>query len=313
MNTTNRIAAVVFTILFGLLLIYRFFPGVTLAAIYQSYALRSGVSAEVAEIPATDSAPALRVPYYQGGQNQQIMVLLHGFGDSKISFVQSARWLVPHYTVIMPDVPGFGDTDYSANESYGPRSQVARLHRFLEHIQALRNGPIILGGNSMGGHISAAYALQYPENVQKLLLLDSAGLRVDDPVPYKPSAAPLRTNEDFDAYLDGNFVKKPWVPGPFRKMFIEKSQANFERLNQIRADIRADQDYILNDRIQQIAQPTLVLWGDQDTTVSPAHARYWDAQLPDSTLIILEAMGHSPQYERPQETAQLLLDFLQAP
>lgn len=312
MSKIRAIAAVIFTLVFGLLLVYRFVPGATLAAIYQIYALRSSVSEKIADIPAAADAPALTIPYYQGGEGP-VLVLVHGFGDSKLSFVQSAQWLTPHYTVILPDVPGFGDTKQVPEETYGAHAQSERLHRFLTHIDALHDGPIFLGGNSMGGHISAAYALQHPENIAKLLLLDAAGLRVDDPVPYKASQAPLTTEEEFDAYLEGNFVKKPWVPGPFRKLFIEKSQANFEWLNKIRADIREDPDYILNNRITNLTMPILILWGDSDTTVTPAHADYWHANTPNSKLVILKAMGHSPQYERPQETAEVILDFLRTP
>lgn len=308
-KTFRAIAAVLFSVLFGLLLIYRFAPGLTLQAIYASYTLRSGVSSAVADIPGSADAPALRVPYYTGGEGP-LLVLLHGFGDSKISFVQAAEWLTPHFRVVLPDVPGFGDTDQDLQQSYGARSQTKRLHRFLEHIDAFADGPIVLGGNSMGGHISAAYALQHPERVRKLVLLDAAGLRVDDPVPYRASEAPLRSEAEFEEYLEGNFVNKPFVPGPFKRMFIEKSQKNFEWLNKIRADLRSDPDYLLNDRIAGIAVPTLVLWGDRDTTVSPAHARVWDASLPNSQLIILPEMGHSPQYENPEQTAKIIVDFL---
>ena len=126
MSKANRIGAVIFSTLFSLLLIYRFAPHVALTAIYKFYAFRAGVSEFSAELTtpenASDAARPYRLPYYKGGQGP-VLVLLHGFGDSKISFLQTARYLTSQYTVILPAVPGFGETERDPALKYGAHDQ----------------------------------------------------------------------------------------------------------------------------------------------------------------------------------------------
>lgn len=295
------IAGISVAILFGAFQLFaRLFPGVILQGIYKYYAYQAGVQEQ------TVSVDGYEIPYFRGGTGPTL-VLVHGFGDSKISFLQTAAHLTPYYDVIMPDVPGFGDTRQAPGRSYSIRTQANTLKSFLDK---LNTGPVFLAGNSMGGHIIAALTLMEPNKVSKLILMNAAGLRVDDPVPYKPSEAPLRSVEEFDQYIQDTFVQKPYIPESFKLHFVSNSQKNFDWLNRIRSDIREGEDYILNDRAAMIETQTMILWGDSDTVVSPAHAQVWSRLLPNAILIILDETGHSPQYERPEDTAQVIRSFL---
>ena len=281
-------------------IVYNFFPTIALAGMYKIYALQADMSLKETTL---DGYP---LTYYQGGQGPKL-ILLHGYGDRKIAFLQSARTLSKHYQLLLPQLPGHGDAKQDKNRNYSIRSQVEFLNRFVEE-QGWKK--FYLGGNSMGGHISAAFALRYPGKVTKLVLLNPAGLLVDDPIPYKNSKAPMKTDADFEAYMKDAFVKTPWVPAPFKKHFIASSQKNFLWSNKLRKHIREGEDYILGDRIKLIKVPTLIIWGDGDGIVKPVHAPVWHKNVPGSKLIIMKAMGHGPQYERPGETARLIDDFL---
>lgn len=287
----------------ALLAIYNFFPGIALGGMYAAYQWRSGVKA--GEVTLADG---YRLPYLRGGKGPAV-VLVHGFGDSQISFVQSAAQLTSRFDVVLPTVPGFGSTAQDPKRDYSIRAQVASLRELFTRLGLTASG-FHLVGNSMGGHISAAYALQFPEEVKSLVLLDAAGLRVDDPLPYKPMLAPLRSDADFEKRLDDTFVKKPWVPAPFRKRFIAESQRSFAWQNHLRAQIRGGQDYILNERVGAIIAPTLIVWGRQDTIVRVVHAPEWHKRLPKSRLLILEQMGHAPQYEDPARVGLIIRDFV---
>ena len=242
------------------------------------------------------------------------MVMLHGFGDSKNSFVQSARWLAPEYRLILPEMRGFGDTPREESRSHSIRSQVERLDAFLSAPGVLENAgsPVILVGNSMGGHISAAYALAHPGRVRALVLISPAGLRVDDPIPYRDLARAIETNADFDAYMGLLFHRTPWIPGPFRADFLAKAKADFPWLQRLRGEIRGGEDYILNDRIAAIHAPVLILWGEHDGVVHVAHAPVWNASIQGSRLIRIPDAGHSPQYEMPERTADWILEFVRS-
>lgn len=246
-----------------------------------------------------------RVPYYQGGTGTPL-VLLHGFADEKRAFLQAARWLTARHTVYLPDLPGHGDTEHDPERGYGIRSHVQILRDFTESL-GLRE--LSLGGNSMGGHVAAAFALAHPGAVQRLLLMDPAGLR-EDPIPYQDEASPMDTMAKYEAFMHRAFVRPLWLPDPIKQLFIERSIANFTWLNRMLRDLRADPDYLLSDRINQITAPTLILWGAGDAILPVRHAEIWHAGIARSTVAVLKECGHAPQYEKPEETARLMLDFL---
>lgn len=295
------VGALLAALIASLGVIYFAFPGAILAAMYRQYETRAGMVASRVD------ANGYEVPYYYGGRNQTL-VLIHGFGDSKISFLQAAEFLTPRYYVVLPEVPGFGDTLKDPNRKYGIRDQVETLHAAFKKMGLTK---FVLGGNSMGGHIAAAYALRYPEDVSHLILIDAAGMKVDGGVPYEDAEKPIATPEDFDAYMRQLFVEPPYIPAPFKKEFIRRGAANFEWLNRIRADIRGGEDYILNDRAPGIRVPTLILWGDKDTIVKPNVGDAYNLAINGSVLKVFSNCGHSPQYERPRETAEAILSFLE--
>lgn len=246
-----------------------------------------------------------RVPYYQGGSGPPL-VLLHGFADNKMAFLQAAAWLTAHHTVYLPDLPGHGDTEHDPGRSYGVSSHVQLLRDFTA---ALGLGELAIGGNSMGGHVAAAFAMAHPAAVQRLLLLDPAGLR-EEPIPYKDETAPMDTLEKYEAFMRRAFIRPPWLPEPIKRVFIERSIKNFTWLNRMLADLRADPDYLLSDRLGEITAPTLILWGAGDAILPVRHAEIWHAGIVNSTVAVLKECGHAPQYEKPRETARNLLDFL---
>jgi len=280
--------------------VFNFFPQLILDVIRAQYERDAGLTQKSAVIDG------YTYPYYEGGAGEPL-VLIHGFGDSMISFVQSAKWLTPNYRIILPEVPGFGDTERDSTLDYGPRAQAERFHKLFHQIGLTK---FHLGGNSMGGHITAAYALLYPEDVESIILIDAAGITINDDIPYQDDDKPIATAADFDAYMDLLFVRKPPIPASFKRYFVQQAQSNFDWMNRIRADIRNSADAILNGRINAIKVPTLVLWGDKDKLIDIAVGEAYHKGIPGSTFVVFKECGHSPQYERPQETANAILEFL---
>lgn len=279
---------------------YFFFPGVLVDVARAQYERRAGITKKKV---AVDN---YIVPYYDGGAGEPL-VLIHGFGDSMISFVQTAEWLTPKFRVILPEVPGFGDTVQDTGRSYGIRAQVETIHAMLKSLGIQKYH---VGGNSMGGHIAAAYALTYPNEVLSLILINAAGVTVDESEPYKDALEPVRTEADFDAYLDKLFVRKPPIPGPVKSYLVERTARDFEWHNRIRGEIRSGDDYNLNHRVSAITAPTLIIWGDKDQLISLDVGKAYHGAIAGSRLVVFAECGHSPQYERPKETAEAVLAFL---
>ena len=126
----------------------------------------------------------------------------------------------------MSGVQGFGETSKVLDRDHSIRTQVETFHKFF---QKLGLKEFYLGGNSMGGHISAAYALRYPNEIKRLILLNAAGLSLPGELPYSHSEESIETEVDFDKYLGKVFCKKTMGPGsveilPYRKVEREPRQ-----------------------------------------------------------------------------------------
>lgn len=299
-----KIAIAVFGIpLLVVAVVYQFFPARAVAAMTFALSKSAGLSS------ATTTVEGYAIPYYQGGSGPPL-VLLHGFGDNKVSFLQTARFLSEHYTLYLPDLPGHGAAAQDPNRKYGVEAHVQAIRGFT---QALGLSRFYLAGNSMGGHVAAAFAFTYPEVVQKLILLDPAGLAVDGFVTYPDAPEPMDTEAKYDAFMNQAFVRRPWVPEPMKKDIIAMNIRNFQWLNRMAGDLRSDNFAALDKRIGEIKAPTLIVWGDGDKIIPVSHAPVWHKGIPQSQLTMLEHCGHGPQYERPEETARLIREFLSAP
>lgn len=282
-------------------IIYFFVPQALLGLVRWRYVSASGVVEKSLDVDG------YKIPYYEGGKGDPL-VLIHGFGDNKLSFVQSTQWLGKEYRVILPEVPGFGVTKKESKRSYSIRSQVEIFHKFFKKLGLKQ---FVLGGNSMGGHISAAYALRYPKQVKKLILLNAAGMKTKDmKLPYKPMKKPVANRADFRAYMKKLFYKIPPIPGPYESYLIGKMSKSFKWMNRLRWDIRNGKDYLLNDVANKLKMPTLILWGDSDRIVPLSVGDAYRKALTHDTWVLMKRCGHIPQYERPQETAEILLNFL---
>ena len=210
--------------------------------------------------------------------------------------------------MILPGVQGFGETSKVLDRDHSIRTQVETFHKFF---QKLSLKEFYLGGNSMGGHISTAYALRYPNEIKRLILLNATGLSLPGELPYSHSEESIETEADFDKYLGKVFVKKPWVPGPLKFYLIEKWKENHDSYNLIKEQIRRGQDYILYGRVSAFTKKALVLWGRQDKIVRLAIGEAYHKELPNSQMEIYDPGGHSPQYEFPERTAKTILQFLE--
>lgn len=135
-----------------------------------------------------------KIVYLEGGTGETV-VLLHGFGCNKDFWTAFAKDLKGYHLVI-PDIPGFGESSQVPTDHYDVESQVGRIHRFVE---ALKLDKFHLAGNSLGGAYAATYEARHPEKVLTLALLDTAG------VPFqKKSEFILQLEKGKNLLLAGN-------------------------------------------------------------------------------------------------------------
>jgi len=251
----------------------------------------------------------LHYVYLEGGKGEPLM-LLHGFGGNKDSFTRSARYLTPHYRVIIPDHIGFGESSRPPEADYTPAAQAERLRRLA---QALGAKTIHLGGNSMGGQIAMAYAALYPTEVGSLWLLNPAGIW-NAPrselahIVLGTGRNPLiaRSEDEFAETFAFVMTDPPFVPRPILNVFAQERIRHADLEERIFVKIATDS---VEDRVRGLDTPTLIVWGDGDRVIHVGTAEVLNRLMPRSEVIVMQGVGHLPMIERPKQSAEDYLRF----
>ena len=234
------------------------------------------------------------------------LLLIHGFGGNKDNFTRIADKL-EGYHLIIPDLLGFGDSSKPMTADYRADAQATRLHELLQAKGLASNTHV--GGNSMGGAISVAYAAKYPKEVKSLWLVDTAGFWSAG-VPKSLEGATLENNpllinskEDFYKMYDFIMYKPPYIPKSVKAVFAQ------ERINNKALDAKILQQ-IVTDNVEERAKiiakyniPTLVVWGDKDQVIKPETTKLIKEIIPQAQVIIMPDVGHVPMVEAVKDTA----------
>lgn len=235
------------------------------------------------------------------------LLLIHGFGGNKDNFTRLASKL-GGYHLIIPDLLGFGESSKTMNADYRADAQAKRLHELMQAKGVTSN--LHVGGNSMGGAISVAYAALYPKEVQSLWLVDSAGFWSAG-MPESLKDATLDNNpllvdstEDFYDLYDFVMYKPPYIPKTVKAVFAQERIANKELhaniLEQIVEDnVEARAKIIATNKI-----PTLVVWGEKDQVIKPETVNLIKSIIPQSQVIMMPNIGHVPMVEAVEQTAK---------
>jgi pimeloyl-ACP methyl ester carboxylesterase len=270
---------------------------------------------ELAEI-ATPLCPAsIATTFVQQGQDQSgsPLLLLHGFDSSVFEFRRLLPVLADHHPTWAIDLLGFGFTDRLIQLSFSP--EAIKTHLYYSW-KTLINRPIVLVGASMGGAAAIDFALSYPEAVQALVLIDSAGFTAGPalgkylvpPLGYLATSflrnLKVRQNISLKAYHDASYASADALA--CAALHLERpgwSQA-------LIAFTRSGGYGSFQAELGRLQPPTLILWGRQDQILGIADAEKFRQAIPQSQLIWVEACGHVPHLEKPAETARAILDFL---
>jgi pimeloyl-ACP methyl ester carboxylesterase len=253
--------------------------------------------------------------YYEGGQGPTL-VLLHGFAADKTIWLPLAEQLTPHFHVVIPDLPGWGESSRNPDASYGIDAQARRLQSFLAALNLQR---FVLVGHSMGGAIAGVYAAEHPQGVAALALVDAYGLKANpndfdraiaagkDPFVYANRAG-------FEHALALAFLQPPQVPGRIEDVFVARNRQDRAFIERTLAELRKPEDYLsLQQRLGQLTMPVLGLWCSGDRMIDPSaldSLRNGLTQAPAISSSILNGCNHMPMMEKPEATAQVLTGFV---
>ncbi|MEO0015140.1 MAG: hypothetical protein RLZZ535_3529 [Cyanobacteriota bacterium] len=262
---------------------------------------------------------SVKIRYWQQGEGEPI-ILLHG-GNSCIEIWSfNINQLAQHYRVYAFDMVGAGRSDKPVAD-YSLDYQVGFLRRFMDALNITR--PTLMG-NSMGGAIALKFAIQFPERVNKLILVSSfaLGREIDffkrflaifPAIAYlsKPSRQGAKAVLNSCVY-DAKSLPSEWIelsyeffklPGKKRVIVsMIKTHFNFWGLrNEVFEPIVT--------QLKNITAPTLIFWGKQDKVIPAKHANIAAEQIPNSYLHIFDCCGHWAQVKYPAFNQQTL-EFL---
>lgn len=280
------------------------FPQETAARLLAMEQERSGLRA------ATASFDGLEMPYLEGGQGEPLL-LIHGFGAEKNNFTRVARFLTPHYRVLIPDLVGFGNASKPADADYGYLAQVERLRTFARQQGVTK---LHLAGSSMGGAIALNWAAKYPDEVQSLWLLAPAGTRaaMDSELRqhYQKTGEVLlvaRTPEEFARIADFVMSKPSWVPRSVMHGFAERAVANHPLHLKIFAHLA--QQPVLEDLGATLPARALIVYGTEDRALNPKAADVLKGMMPNAEVVLMPGIGHLPMIEAVEDSARDYLKF----
>jgi abhydrolase domain-containing protein 6 len=256
--------------------------------------------------------PDFKIVYAEGGTGDTI-IMLHGFGGSKDNWLRFAKYFTPNYRVIIPDLPGFGDSSKTQDAKYNIMSQVERLHLLVKELKLIKFNIV---GNSMGGDIAGNYAVAYPGMVKTLALFDSAGVvspvKSERALLLEKGINPLVVKDEkgYDRLLEITFNKPIQLPSIIKKYLTKKAIKDAPLNEKIYNELTNTDLTVLEGKLNKITAPTLIVWGDSDKVIDVSSVPIFKKNIKNSQAVIIKECGHLPMLEKPQETASIYKDFL---
>lgn len=244
----------------------------------------------------------LSVTYDVAGSGPAL-ILMHGWGCDHTTVASIAATAAQTHTVYSLDLPGFGQSD-EPREPWTPKRYAAMLRSFAETLDIRRPS---LAGHSYGGRVAIVYAAEHPDEVDKLILIDAAGVKPRRSLRYYLKVYSFK-------------ARRRWLELTLGR---EKAKARIEaaRARHGSADyraaspmMRATMSLSVNDDLchfmPSIKAPTLLLWGENDTATPLRDARRMERLIPDTGLVIFPGAGHYSFLDAPAHFAAVLSSFL---
>jgi pimeloyl-ACP methyl ester carboxylesterase len=251
------------------------------------------------------------------------VVMIHGLGATKVSFLPTLAALAPHHRAIAVDLPGFGDSDKPIVAPYNAPYFAQTMTALLDALE-LDHADFV--GNSMGGRIAIEVGLRTPDRVRRIALLASslAWLRDRPWAPYLRWVAPqLGLIQPAPRVIVDGIVRRviPRADEEWTAAGIDEFLRSYLTPRGRAAFYAAARNIYLEEphgpdgfwtRLPDLTPPSLFVWGRKDPIVPIRFARHVRQALPHAEHLELDC-GHVPQLERPKQTHQALLSFFAAP
>jgi 2-hydroxy-6-oxonona-2,4-dienedioate hydrolase len=223
------------------------------------------------------------------GEERPVFILVHGLGMSGRYMVPTAELLAAHGTVHVPDLPGFGKSDDPPHVLTVPQLADA----LAEWMTAMRTGPAVLIGNSLGGQVIVDFAARYPA------LLTSAVLVGPTMDPAYPSALAQVYHLIVDIFREPGRLVAIGIPEYLRAGFLRCLRSLHHALR-----------HPVVEMLPLVRVPVLIVRGGRDPIVSQEWVETAALKIPWSRLVLIPGAAHAVNFNAPRELVREILDFL---
>ena len=257
-----------------------------------------------------------RVAYDEQGEGSPV-VLIHGIPTSNLLWRKVMPELAKTHKVFAPDMLNYGKSDKPADANVSIEAQSRLIVKFMDKL-GLRSADIV--AHDIGGGVAQLIAVNYPERVRKLVLIDTVcfdSWPIPEFLPLQKAGAEeamsrasflkmmrgfmpqgvhnkeVMTDEVIDLYLS------PWSTEDGKKALFR----NFRRLN-------PEYTQAVAGELKHLAKETLIMWAENDVFQKPAYASKLQETIPNTKLIWIKNAGHWLMEEKPQEVSSHLIIFL---
>ena len=263
------------------------------------------------------------VGYLDEGGGDDVLLLIHGLGSNAKGWLRNIPELSREHRVIAVDLPGYGVSD----KGYYKYTLSFYAEVLNELLDGLRIDQATWIGHSMGGQIAMVAALNHPDRVSRLVLISPAGFEAftDGEGDWmrrvvSPDLVRDTTIRGIAVNLKSNFHH---APSEADFMITDRIQVrgakDFEKYcYAVAENVEAMLDEPVLDRLGEISQPTLVLFGKNDNLIPNRYLHGGHTadvavkgadQIPGAKLVLLPKCGHFVQFEKPEDTNTEVLKF----
>jgi len=250
------------------------------------------------------------------------VVFVHGLGGQWQNWLENIPRAAQDRRVVAPDLPGFGMSALPREDITIP-GYARCVEALCEHLDL---GAVAMVGNSMGGFISSEVAIQFPERVERLVLVSAAGISsaAAHRAPLQLAGRVAGALTAYSAARQRQLAKRP-IGRHMALAFVARHPSRiaadlaWEGLFKGAAKpgfqdaLRANLVYDFRERLHEIRCPTLIVWGKNDSIISVQDAAEFERLIPDSRKLVMKDTGHVPQLERPEALNEVLMEFLAEP
>lgn len=243
--------------------------------------------------------------YLDGGdEGEETVLLLHGFGGEKDDWLGVAARLRKRFRVVIPDLPGSGDSSRSSQARYDVVTQARRIRAFCHKVRVDRCHVV---GSYTGGAIAGIYASVFPDEARSLVLVESFGVE-----PINPAEVDRIAANGGNPFADYGRAEKLQLPRGARSAHSRERVRRRGVGDAMWRDIMGQRPYLLQAVGSEIKVPTLLVWGDSNKVVHLAAQRVLETAIPIARSVVMKGGAHLLMLDRPAELAKEIEKFIDA-